>query len=113
MTSAATPPAHATSPSSGQGASQAIESSIELARCLRDLPSPTQAFAAFESLRRARVEKIIAAGARTNNSKAAGPVGRLARDIMMPLALKTFMTPEKMFGWIQTHRIDWNANVAA
>jgi len=42
--------AHATSPSSGQGASLAIESAVQLARCLRDLPHE-QAFAAYERLR--------------------------------------------------------------
>ena len=62
--------ANATSPSSGQGASLAIESAVELARCLRDLPHE-QAFAAYEQLRRARVEKIIAQAARTNSDKAA------------------------------------------
>src|SRR6266852_2395290 len=51
--------AHATSPSSGQGASLAIESAVQLARCLRDLPHE-QAFATYEQMRRARAEKIIA-----------------------------------------------------
>jgi 2-polyprenyl-6-methoxyphenol hydroxylase-like FAD-dependent oxidoreductase len=30
--------AHATSPSSGQGASMAIEDAVVLAKCVRDLP---------------------------------------------------------------------------
>lgn len=51
--------AHATSPSSGQGASLAIESAIELARCLRDQPVGA-AFDAYERSRRPRVEKVIA-----------------------------------------------------
>ena len=42
--------AHAASPSSGQGASLAIEDSVVLAQCLRDFPDPTAAFAAFEQL---------------------------------------------------------------
>jgi 2-polyprenyl-6-methoxyphenol hydroxylase-like FAD-dependent oxidoreductase len=46
---------HAPSNSSGQGASLAIESAIELARCLRDLPDAPSAFAAYERLRRPRV----------------------------------------------------------
>ena len=48
--------AHAPSNSSGQGASLAIESAVQLARCLRDLPDVATAFAAYERLRRPRVE---------------------------------------------------------
>ena len=44
---------HAPSTSSGQGASLAIESAIELARCLRDLPYD-EAFQAYAALRRPR-----------------------------------------------------------
>ncbi|MFD9949014.1 FAD-dependent monooxygenase [Nonomuraea sp. NPDC059023] len=47
--------AHPTSAGSGQGASQAIESSLELARALRDAPTVAGAFAAYESVRRERV----------------------------------------------------------
>jgi len=105
--------AHATSPSSGQGASLAIESGVELARCLRDLPTIEGAFAAYEGLRRRRVEKIIAQTARVNNDKAPGPVGRVLRDLMFPIAMRTFYTQERMFGWIHRHRIDWDAPVPA
>jgi 2-polyprenyl-6-methoxyphenol hydroxylase-like FAD-dependent oxidoreductase len=103
--------AHATSPSSGQGASIAIESAIELARCLRDLPTIQQAFQVYEASRRPRVEKIIKAGERVNNNKAAGPVGRFIRDVTFPIAMRTFFSPEKMFGWIHRYTIDWNAKV--
>ena len=44
--------AHAPSPTSGQGASLAIEDAVVLAKCLRDLPSPQAAFARFEATRR-------------------------------------------------------------
>src|SRR5262249_16164571 len=101
--------AHATSPSSGQGASLAIESAVQLARCLRDLPYG-QAFAAYEQLPRARVEKIIAMAARTNSDKAAGPVARVLRDLLLPVAMKLLAKPEKM-AWQYDHRIDWDAPV--
>jgi 2-polyprenyl-6-methoxyphenol hydroxylase-like FAD-dependent oxidoreductase len=104
--------AHATSPSSGQGASLAVESAIELARCLRDLATPQQAFARYERLRRARVERLIAGSAKVNNDKAAGPVARVMRDLMFPLAMRTFYRPEKMFGWLHRFRIDWDTPVA-
>lgn len=43
---------HAPSSSSGQGASLAIESAIQLARCLRDIAAPSLAFARYKQLRR-------------------------------------------------------------
>jgi FAD-dependent urate hydroxylase len=103
--------AHATTPSSGQGASLSIESAVELARCLRDLPVP-EAFDAYEGLRRARVEKVIARTARINNDKAPGPVGRVLRDLLFPVAMRTFYNPERMMGWMHRHTIDWDARVA-
>lgn len=102
--------AHATSPSSGQGASLAAESAVELAHCLRDLPH-AEAFAAYESIRRSRVEKIIATAARTNSAKAAGPVARVLRDLLMPAVLGRFVTPEKT-AWRDAYRIDWAAPAA-
>jgi FAD-dependent urate hydroxylase len=102
--------AHATSPSSGQGASIAMESAVQLARCLRDLPTAPGAFAAYEDLRRARVERIIASGKRTSSEKAAGPVARLLRDATMPVVMKLLAKPEKM-AWQMDYRIDWDAPV--
>jgi len=101
--------AHATSPSSGQGASLAIESAVELARCLRDEPTVERAFQVYELARRPRVEKIIKQTARVNSDKAPGPLGRMVRDLLFPVAMRTFYTPEKMFGWIHRHHIDWEA----
>jgi 2-polyprenyl-6-methoxyphenol hydroxylase-like FAD-dependent oxidoreductase len=103
--------AHATAPSSGQGASMAIEDAIVLARCLRDLPDTGQAFAAYERLRRVRVERIVAHGARTSNSKAAGPVARVLRDLMMPLILKRVARGESL-AWMHDYHIEWDAKVA-
>jgi FAD-dependent urate hydroxylase len=94
--------AHAPSPSSGQGASLSIEDAVELARCLRDDPDPGRAFAAFEHARRARVERIIRAAARVNNSKAATGVGRVMRDLMLPLVLKLIAEgkqQQKLYGY--------------
>ncbi len=99
---------HAPSSSSGQGASLSIESAIELARCLRDIPDPRAAFAAYESLRRPRVEKIAANAKKTNNNKAAGPVAKRVLSLVAPIALKTFLTPEKMFGPIHRYQIQWD-----
>jgi FAD-dependent urate hydroxylase len=103
--------AHATAPSSGQGASMAIEDAIVLARCLRDLLDIQQAFGAYEKLRRRRVERIVAHGARTSNSKAAGPVGRVLRDLMMPFLLKRVANGGSL-AWMHDYHIDWNEKVA-
>lgn len=101
--------AHATSPSSGQGASLAAESAVMLARCLRDLP-PEKAFPAFENMRRARVERIIAMGAKTNQNKAAGPVARVIRDLVMPPMMR--MVNPKRFTWQFEHTVDFDAPAA-
>ena len=104
--------AHATAPSSGQGASMAIEDAVVLARCLRDLPDTAQAFAVYEKLRRGRVERIVAHGARTSNSKAAGPVGRILRDLMMPAILKRVAGGGSL-AWMHDYHISWDEEVAA
>jgi 2-polyprenyl-6-methoxyphenol hydroxylase-like FAD-dependent oxidoreductase len=100
---------HAPSPSSGQGASLAIESAVQLARCLRDIPHPPTAFSAYEQLRRPRVEKVAARAARTNNSKALGPVALGMMRLLMPLATRTLLTPERTLGLEQRYRIDWDS----
>lgn len=103
--------AHATSPSSGQGASMAVEDAVILARCLRDLPDVRQAFAAYEKIRRRRVERVVAYGARTNNTKAAGPIARVLRDLMLPIILKR-ATGDQSFAWVYDYHIDWHEKVA-
>src|SRR5204863_710306 len=105
--------AHATSPSSGQGASIAIESAVELARSLRDRPTIEQAFQVYEGSRRPRVERIIKQTARVNSDKAPGPIGRFIRDLMFPIAMRTFYNQEKMVGWIHRYTIDWKAKANA
>lgn len=104
--------AHAPSNSSGQGASLAIESAVQLARCLRDLPDVPAAFAAYERLRRDRVEKVAARAARINRTKAPGPVARAIMPVLVPLFVKAAMNPEKTIGPEQRYVIDWDAPVA-
>lgn len=101
---------HAPSNSTGQGASLAIESSIELARCLRDLPDPASAFAAYERLRRERVETITRRGAKLNHAKTPGPIVRGLMRVLLPMMLKRTSTTEAL-GQEQRFRIDWDASV--
>ncbi|GAA0407889.1 FAD-dependent oxidoreductase [Acrocarpospora corrugata] len=105
--------AHAPSNSSGQGASLAIESAVQLARCLRDLPDIPAAYSSFERLRRGRVEKVAARAARINQAKAPGAVTRALMPLLMPLMMKTVMNPEKTIGPEQRYMIDWDAPVLA
>ena len=99
--------AHAPSSSSGQGASLAVESAVDLARCLRDYPAPEDAFAAYEAMRRPRVERIAKEAARKNNAKSAGPVGR----VLMGVAIRVFarLSNPKKAAWMLHYKIDWDA----
>jgi FAD-dependent urate hydroxylase len=102
--------AHAPSPSSGQGASMAAEDAVVLAKSLRDLPDIPRALAAYEGLRRKRVERIVARGARTSSAKTPGPVGRVVRDLLLPVVFKVLVT-DRSQAWIYDHHIDWDAPV--
>jgi len=99
--------AHAPSPTSGQGASMAAEDGVVLAKCLRDLPDVPQALVAYERLRRARVERIVAQGARSGSAKTPGPVGRLLRDLLLPLVFR-FLVTDRSQAWIYDHHLDWD-----
>jgi 2-polyprenyl-6-methoxyphenol hydroxylase-like FAD-dependent oxidoreductase len=103
--------AHAPSPTSGQGASLAAEDAVVLARCLRDLPDLPGALAAYEGRRRSRVERIVAQGARSSSSKTPGPVGRVLRDLALPLVFR-FLVTDRSLAWIHDHHLDWDAPVA-
>lgn len=103
--------AHAPSNSSGQGASLAIESAIELALCLRDASSVEAATAAYEARRRSRVERIAKHANRINRTKAPGRLGQVVTASIMPLVMTAIMDPEKTFGPTLRYRIDWNSTV--
>ncbi|MEV1143593.1 NAD(P)/FAD-dependent oxidoreductase [Micromonospora sp. NPDC049799] len=106
--------AHTAAPSSGQGAAMAFEDAVQLARCLRDLPDAAEAFGAYERLRRDRVERVVAQGKRTSNVKVAGPVGRVLRNVTMPLFARWAAKDDgKSFAWLFDHHIDWDARVTA
>jgi 2-polyprenyl-6-methoxyphenol hydroxylase-like FAD-dependent oxidoreductase len=98
--------AHAPSPSSGQGASLAIEDAVILAQQLSETRDPHTAFTRFEAQRRRRVERIVKWAARTNSSKAAGPIGRVMRDALMPTILR-LAANSKSQRKVYDHRIQW------
>jgi FAD-dependent urate hydroxylase len=85
--------AHATTPTSGQGSSMALEDAVVLAKCLRDRPDWPQAAARYEALRRERVEGIVALGARASAAKLADE------------------SPQNSLDWVLNYRIDWASTV--
>ncbi|MEV0593279.1 FAD-dependent oxidoreductase [Nonomuraea cavernae] len=102
--------AHATSPSSGQGASMAMEDAVVLAKCLRDVPGLPGAFAAFEGLRRKRVERIVAQGKRNGSGKAPGVLGAFARDLVLPAIMRK-LAEKNALAWMHDYRIEWDDRV--
>jgi 2-polyprenyl-6-methoxyphenol hydroxylase-like FAD-dependent oxidoreductase len=90
--------AHCASPSSGQGASMALEDAAVFARSLREAPDTAGGFARYEQLRRDRVQRIVRHGARGNRAKTMGPVARRLTDLFMPSVLR-FMARSRAMDW--------------
>jgi 2-polyprenyl-6-methoxyphenol hydroxylase-like FAD-dependent oxidoreductase len=102
--------AHAMPPSAGQGASLAMEDAMALAMCLRDIDDPVRAFAAFERMRRPRVEAIARIARRNGSGKAVD--SRLSlwlRDLLLPTFLKLGRGAQDR-GY--AYRTSWDARVA-
>ncbi len=100
--------AHAVSPATGQGVSLAFEDAVVLSRCLRDARSVEAALETYEGVRRARVDRVTKWGARMGSAKTVGPIGRVARDLMLPHILAHGATPKAMAkqAWLFEHRLD-------
>jgi FAD-dependent urate hydroxylase len=98
--------AHAVAPSSGQGASMAIEDAVVLGRCLAERPDDLPgALSEYERIRRPRVEKVVAVGRRNGSGKTAGPIGAAVRDAMLPFFLKMAYRSGNPQSWILDHRV--------
>ncbi|WP_051807988.1 FAD-dependent oxidoreductase [Actinoplanes subtropicus] len=98
--------AHAVAPSSGQGASMAIEGAVVLGRCLAERPDDLRAaLGEYERIRRPRVEKVVAVGRRNGSGKTAGPIGAAVRDAMLPFFLKMAYRSGNPQSWILDHRV--------
>jgi 2-polyprenyl-6-methoxyphenol hydroxylase-like FAD-dependent oxidoreductase len=106
---------HAPSPSSGQGASMALEDAVSLARALRDhsggADAVPAALTAYEQARRGRVERIVAAGARSSSTKIPGPVGRPIQEAVLRLVFKYAVTEDKL-AWMNGYRSSWDSEAA-
>ncbi|HEU5103389.1 MAG TPA: NAD(P)/FAD-dependent oxidoreductase [Roseiflexaceae bacterium] len=102
---------HAIAPSSGQGASLAMEDAAILAKCLRDIRPLEQAFASYERLRRERVERMIVWARSLGGAKqATNPLQVWLRDLLMPVFLRFAANPRAL-DWIYAYAVDWAAPV--
>jgi 2-polyprenyl-6-methoxyphenol hydroxylase-like FAD-dependent oxidoreductase len=105
---------HATSPSSGQGASLALEDALTLATCLRDLPDHDAAFAEYQRLRRPRTEAIVRYARRIDARKRVtrSKAGIAIRDWMMPRFLRGAANDTRN-DWLYNFEIDGDEPVRA
>ncbi|XVQ06188.1 FAD-dependent oxidoreductase [Spirillospora sp. CA-255316] len=106
--------AHAVSPAAGQGASMAIEDSVVLGKCLRDIPDVEEALARFVSLRRPRVEKMVAFGKRAGDLMiVSSQFRRRMRDLVLPLFFKRVTLNETAsLSWVYDHRERWEEPIS-
>lgn len=84
-----------------------LEGAIELARCLRDLPACRARSRPTNTCAAPALKRSPPRAAKTKKTKAFGPVATRLMGLLMPIAMKTFLTPEKMLGVEQRHAIDW------
>jgi 2-polyprenyl-6-methoxyphenol hydroxylase-like FAD-dependent oxidoreductase len=102
---------HAVSPTAGQGASLAMEDALVLAHCLRDIPQGEQAFAIYEHLRRARVERVVQYARSLGSWRAmANPIQVWLWGLLMPLFLKRSADPTAL-DWLYSYTVDWDAPI--
>ena len=82
---------HPTTPNLGQGACQAIESAVVLARCLQEQPDVAAAFRAYEAERQPRTAWI------TNTSWQIGKAGQISSPLLCALRNAVVkLTPESV-----------------
>jgi 2-polyprenyl-6-methoxyphenol hydroxylase-like FAD-dependent oxidoreductase len=102
---------HAVSPSAGQGASLAVEDAMVLAKCLRDREDHALAFASYELLRRARVERMVRHGRNAGQGKVmTNPIGVWFRDMSLSLVFK-LIANSAAGDWIYSYKVDWDQPV--
>jgi FAD-dependent urate hydroxylase len=91
----------------------AIEDAVVLAKCLRDVSGIEAAFAAYEVLRRERVERVVAQGRRNGSGKAPGPIGRVIRDLALRVVFRKGSRPVNSMRWLFDHAVDWDTPCVA
>ncbi|GAB3693847.1 FAD-dependent monooxygenase [Saccharopolyspora tripterygii] len=102
---------HVAPPASEQGAAMALEDGVQLARCLRDHADPASAFAAFERLRRDRVEAVVDMGRMGTSRAHQNALARRVRTLRAK-AKRYFewqRKPPMGRAWVYDHHIDWRS----
>lgn len=95
--------AHATTPNLGQGAGQAIESAVVLARCLAEENQLQAALSRYEAVRRPRTAWI------TNQSHRMGQIGQIDHPILCNLRnLAVRLIPSSRLEKILIQAVDYN-----
>ena len=101
--------AHAVSPTSGLGASLALEDAMILAKLLRKYTTTEypKAFFDFQSIRKSRVEKVRADAQKHNTDKKVHtPISAWFRDTMMSIFLRLFGLGS--VDWKYDYKIKWD-----
>jgi FAD-dependent urate hydroxylase len=116
--------AHAASPSSGQGASMAIEDAVTLGRALRGVGTDGEwdtaaqagagaivaAFTRYEGERRERAEAVVEWGRRNAAPKVRGQFKRVFEDLILKAVFRSLSRKAADdFDWVYGHHIDWEA----
>jgi FAD-dependent urate hydroxylase len=112
--------AHAASPSSGQGASMAIEDAVTLGRALLDASPRTdaaaleRAFVRYERERRARAEAVVEWGRRNAAPKVRGQFKRAFEDLILRAVFRSLSRKAAdNFDWVYGHHIEWEPESSA
>ncbi|MCP1414156.1 NAD(P)/FAD-dependent oxidoreductase [Paenarthrobacter sp. A20] len=103
--------AHAASPSSGQGASMAIEDAVTLGRSLQGLEPDAipEALARYENERRTRAESVVEWGRRNAAPKIRGQFKRVFEDLVLPVVFRGIARKSTdNFDWVYRHHIQWD-----
>ena len=101
--------AHAMTSHAGQGASMALESSIVLAKCMRDISDTQKAFAVYQQLRKPRVEKMILQSRKQGKfSTMRNPVMKWFRWKILPFMLKC---ASGQLDEIYNYKTNWNERI--
>ena len=112
--------AHAASPSSGQGASMAVEDAVTLGRALQGISREAAtagaieaAFTRYEGERRERAEAVVEWGRRNAAPKVRGQFKRVLEDLILKAVFHSFSRKAaENFDWVYRHHIAWEQQPA-
>ena len=102
--------AHAASPSSGQGASMAIEDAVTLGSGLLGATAEgiAPALARYETERRGRAEAVVEWGRRNAAPKIRGQFQRVFQDVALRVIFRSLSRgAADSFDWVYGHHIAW------